>query len=414
MGVHGARVVVLRAHVRQRRGHRHARRRAATGGDGSAGSAAPKPRCSRSPAAMSRSSARDGCSSSYPHPQCLRRRLTSEEGRITSVGGVDAGALPSSVACRSLPASSPAARGTRARWRRAGVRTASSRRPSKSAAADEAIAALEDRGSPAHDGLAARLAGFDAAGDGLRARAPAHALVAATGGRGRVGVAGRAVRDARRGRPLARRPAGAVGRLVGRPLGARGRRRRGGRRGPDRGADPRARGGVGGRARAAGGRGARLAPQPPGDARSARRGCRAVRWSSATPSTTSTRGGRATSRPGPRRPTRRCATWPRCSTRDHLHTPQVPLVRPLGGLPGAARLRARRPPAQDAVRVGTRDRLDRHLAALPRGRPPSRDPALARASSSWSSAASGRSPGAPGSCCASVGGVPPRAVWSKS
>ncbi len=32
-------------------------------------------------------------------------------------------------------------------------------------AADEAIAALEDRGSPAHDGLAARLAGF-AAGDG--------------------------------------------------------------------------------------------------------------------------------------------------------------------------------------------------------------------------------------------------------
>ena len=32
-------------------------------------------------------------------------------------------------------------------------------------AADEAIAALEDRGSPAHDGLAARLAGY-AAGDG--------------------------------------------------------------------------------------------------------------------------------------------------------------------------------------------------------------------------------------------------------
>jgi len=32
-------------------------------------------------------------------------------------------------------------------------------------AADEAIAALADRGSPAHDGLAARLAGFDA-GDG--------------------------------------------------------------------------------------------------------------------------------------------------------------------------------------------------------------------------------------------------------
>jgi 8-oxo-dGTP diphosphatase len=33
----------------------------------------------------------------------------------------------------------------------------------RSEAADEAIAALEDRGSPAHDGLAARLAGYEAA-----------------------------------------------------------------------------------------------------------------------------------------------------------------------------------------------------------------------------------------------------------
>ena len=38
----------------------------------------------------------------------------------------------------------------------------------QNAAADRAIAALEDRGSPAHDGLAARLAGFEADGDGLR------------------------------------------------------------------------------------------------------------------------------------------------------------------------------------------------------------------------------------------------------
>jgi 8-oxo-dGTP diphosphatase len=34
--------------------------------------------------------------------------------------------------------------------------------PARSEAADEAIAALEDRGSPAHDGLAARLAGYRA------------------------------------------------------------------------------------------------------------------------------------------------------------------------------------------------------------------------------------------------------------
>jgi 8-oxo-dGTP diphosphatase len=40
--------------------------------------------------------------------------------------------------------------------------------PERAAAADRAIAALEDRGSPAHDGLAARLASFDESGDGLR------------------------------------------------------------------------------------------------------------------------------------------------------------------------------------------------------------------------------------------------------
>jgi 8-oxo-dGTP diphosphatase len=40
--------------------------------------------------------------------------------------------------------------------------------PEQSAAADRAIAALEDRGSPAHDGLAARLAAFEAGGGELR------------------------------------------------------------------------------------------------------------------------------------------------------------------------------------------------------------------------------------------------------
>jgi 8-oxo-dGTP diphosphatase len=39
--------------------------------------------------------------------------------------------------------------------------------PARSVAADEAIAALEDRGSPAHDGLAARLARFEAGADRL-------------------------------------------------------------------------------------------------------------------------------------------------------------------------------------------------------------------------------------------------------
>jgi 8-oxo-dGTP diphosphatase len=39
--------------------------------------------------------------------------------------------------------------------------------PEKEAAADAAIAALQDRGSPSHDGLAARLAGFQVDADGL-------------------------------------------------------------------------------------------------------------------------------------------------------------------------------------------------------------------------------------------------------
>jgi 8-oxo-dGTP diphosphatase len=39
--------------------------------------------------------------------------------------------------------------------------------PDQSAAADRAIAELEDRGSPAHDGLAARLCGFDASEEAL-------------------------------------------------------------------------------------------------------------------------------------------------------------------------------------------------------------------------------------------------------
>jgi ADP-ribose pyrophosphatase YjhB (NUDIX family) len=39
--------------------------------------------------------------------------------------------------------------------------------PEKTRAADEAIAALRDRGSPSHDGVAARLVGYEAGDDGL-------------------------------------------------------------------------------------------------------------------------------------------------------------------------------------------------------------------------------------------------------
>jgi 8-oxo-dGTP diphosphatase len=40
--------------------------------------------------------------------------------------------------------------------------------PERSAAADRAIATLADRGSPSHDGLAARMAGFERTDEGLR------------------------------------------------------------------------------------------------------------------------------------------------------------------------------------------------------------------------------------------------------
>jgi 8-oxo-dGTP pyrophosphatase MutT (NUDIX family) len=50
-----------------------------------------------------------------------------------------------------------------ARWREDRYEPA----PSQRAAADRAIAALEDRGSPSHDGLAARLAAWERTPDGL-------------------------------------------------------------------------------------------------------------------------------------------------------------------------------------------------------------------------------------------------------
>ena len=91
--------------------------------------------------------------------------------------------------------------------------------------ADEAVDALRERGSPAHDGLAARLAGFEASPERLVVRDAAGPLGAAAGrGRRRVAGADRAVRGARRGRALAGRAAA----------------RRGWRRGPTNGRSARA------------------------------------------------------------------------------------------------------------------------------------------------------------------------------
>ena len=109
-------------------------------GTGASGSE-PKPRCSAIPAAGT------GSSSSKPHPQCLRRRSTVTGHSVLPTRH------PRPRPLEDGSGGEPLARG--------GVRAARGPRE----AADEAIAALEDRGSPAHDGLAARLAGYEA-GDG--------------------------------------------------------------------------------------------------------------------------------------------------------------------------------------------------------------------------------------------------------
>ena len=85
------------------------------------------------------------------------------------------------------------------------------------------------------------------------------------------------------------------------------------------------------------GRGARLPAQPDGDAdrpglAAARRRGHARRRARRARLVAARR-----RRRGPARPTPRCGTWRGCSTRDHLHPPQVPLVRALGDLPHAAR-----------------------------------------------------------------------------
>ena len=155
-------------------------------------------------------------------------------------------------------------------------------------------------------------------------------------------------RDAER--PLARRPPRGVAVLVGRALGARRRRRGRRRRDPGRHARARAARGVERRARARARRGARP-PAPP--ARHVRRPGLAARRRRGRPRRRARRvrvvagRHRAVAR---RRPTSRCAAWPRCSRhqRDHVRAPQVRVVRALDDLPDAAR-RLGRPGAAPAA-----------------------------------------------------------------
>ena len=129
--------------------------------------------------------------------------------------------------------------GSRSRSRRAGAATSSSPPRRTAEAADAAIRGLQDRGSPSHDGMAARLVGYRADERRHRDRAAAAALGPAAGRRRRVRQRRGAVRHALGRRALAGRAARELGRIVGGALGARRRRR--GRPGREPGRHARAR-----------------------------------------------------------------------------------------------------------------------------------------------------------------------------
>ena len=331
MGVRGARVVVLATQIAQRR--RAPRRAAASSahrrGRLELGRAEAEVRGEPGAAARARAG---GGSSSKPQPQCLRASL---------------GSLPS--VSRDLRPPGILARGPwqrRPGARRAGATSPSSRAPERSAPrptprSPRCATAARRR----HDGLAARLAGFERRRRRAAARPAAAALGAAAGRRRRVGA--RSPRCASCATPTGRWLAGpprAWLASLGRALGARRRRRGRGRRGPGGDAHARARGGVVGRARArAASRRSCCLPHrlvmlvgqawlPPGAEVTPDARARRARLVAGRRRRLAGRGRRA--RCGAMADAARAVTSP--------FTPaQVPLVRPLGDLRCAARRLAR-------------------------------------------------------------------------
>ena len=198
--------------------------------------------------------------------------------------------------------------GRRPRWREEHARA---RRRARPAAADAAIAALRERGSPSHDGLAARLAGYEratTAGCIIELQPARWALRLVDGDASRSVAALCVVRDAD-GRWLAGRRAPWVASWAGRwALGAGGAVEVGESPAdtlvreleeewsvaPERAA----------------GRGARPRCRTGWSCSSAWRGCPAgAEVVARRTSTTRTPGGRPTSRAGRTRPTSRCGAW---------------------------------------------------------------------------------------------------------
>ena len=283
---------------------------AASLGAGSAGSGAgcsssglPNPRCAARNSAVARCSPGEGCSSSYPQPQCFS---------ALRHGGP---AYPATVRGRGnrigLLARGP--------WEPAQVdvawRADTFEPPASSIeAADAALDALRERGlaEPRRAGRAAGRATSSSDGR-LALELQRGALGAAAAARGRRPEHVGAVHRPGRRRPLAGRPPRRLAGLLGRSLGA-GRRRRRSRSTRTR---PR-------RWAASSRRNGRCSPSGCGSRRwcgcPARSCCWSVRPGSPkaprsppTTSTTSSPGGRPTSSTGRPRPTSRCGGWPRCS-----------------------------------------------------------------------------------------------------
>ena len=255
--------------------------------------------------------------------------------------------------------------------------------PEKAAAADRAIAELRGRGSPSHDGLAARLAELHRRRRRAAPRAPGDALGAAAARDDAVGRALGAVRRARPRGPLARRPARGVGRDAGRACGrsapaapstrARTRRSRSAASCEEEWC---------GRARADRGRGADRDARRHGDAdrpgvaRAGRRGharprARRARLVAARPGRVARGGTSATPAPGTLLVMAAPVSFRTLKYLSFTHSAiytRLLIVAITGGL----RRREVR------ARLGARHRLDRHVAALHRRRPAPRDPALAR------------------------------------
>ncbi len=184
-------------------------------------------------------------------------------------------------------------------------------------AADRALQELRGRGSPSHDGLAARMVGFEVSPDGrlqLELQPIRWALRLLPGRRRRGQLSALCVvRDAE-GSWLAGRRAAWVASWAGRWALGRGRLGRG-RREPGRHARARARGGVERPARAAAGRGADPARQRHDDVRRAGVAAGRAPASRPTTSTTSSRGGRAEVERWPARGRRAAALHRRAARR---------------------------------------------------------------------------------------------------